>query len=252
MPRFANVCRFVAMAIACSITMTACTGISVQPSCPASLRVGESGTVQANEVDPGAIPRYQWEVIPDDAGTLDNPNQPSTTFEAAKAGTVRFRITAADGLYQVISECETEILESGVEVDFQADRENAAVGETVALTCTSTGEVDAATFTITQVDGQLVDLEQENGVATYAPDVTDVRTFQCVGRTSTGAGSDPVLVTVGISNEPVDDNTNDNTADNTNDNASTDNQNDNTTEDNENDNTVRPTRPDGDRDSGGR
>ncbi|MFQ5592085.1 MAG: hypothetical protein ACE5HE_13040, partial [Phycisphaerae bacterium] len=47
-----------------------CTGISVEPSCPEEMVVGESRPLKANEQNEGAMPWYLWEVKPVDAGTI--------------------------------------------------------------------------------------------------------------------------------------------------------------------------------------
>ena len=237
----------IVITVAAMALATGCTGISVQPSCPADLRVGESGELDANELNPGQIATYQWEVSPADAGTISSPNTPTTTFQAAKAGPVTYRITATDGLYLVTSACNAEILSSAVAVSFEADPPAAEVGETVTLTCSSSGSVVATSFEIIQVDGQVVELEQDSNTATFSANVADERTFRCVGSAVSGGLSDAVYVVVAVTGDPIvsDDNSNDNSSDNENDNvADNGNENDNTTDDNENDNTDRGRVPD--------
>ena len=87
--------------------------IFIMPSCPATIEVGESGTLLANVQNPGAIARYLWEVFPEDAASLQNATAENTAFTAEEAGTVTFRLTAADGLYQAISQCQSEIVAAG-------------------------------------------------------------------------------------------------------------------------------------------
>jgi len=87
-----------------------CTGISVAPSCPNELQVGESAPLLANELNPGAIAKYVWEVIPPEVGRVTDPTKPSTMFEATGEGEAVIRLTASDGLYQVISQCETRVM----------------------------------------------------------------------------------------------------------------------------------------------
>ena len=58
--------------------LVGCGRISIAPSCPPDLRVGDGGTVEANVQDPGAIPKYLWQVIPSDMATLDEPESPTT------------------------------------------------------------------------------------------------------------------------------------------------------------------------------
>ena len=95
--------------IAVALALGGCDSISIEPSCPVQLAVGESGTVSANELNPGGIPSYLWQVFPPDSGTFADPRQPITEFEALKEGEVVIRLTASDGLYQVISACTTRI-----------------------------------------------------------------------------------------------------------------------------------------------
>ena len=92
-----------------AIALGGCDSISIQPSCPVELAVGESGTVAANEQNPGAIPNYLWQVFPPDAGTFTDPQVPVTEFTALKEGEVVIRLTAGDGIYQVVSACTTHI-----------------------------------------------------------------------------------------------------------------------------------------------
>ena len=86
-----------------------CTGISIAPSCPNELKAGESAPLLANEINPGAIAKYLWEVVPPQVGRVTDPTKPSTTFEAVVEGDAVIRLTASDGLYQVISQCQTRV-----------------------------------------------------------------------------------------------------------------------------------------------
>jgi hypothetical protein len=86
-----------------------CTGISVAPSCPNELQVNESAPVLANENNPGAIAKYFWEVIPPQVGRVTDPTKPSTMFKATSEGEAVIRLTASDGLYQVISQCQIRV-----------------------------------------------------------------------------------------------------------------------------------------------
>ena len=92
-----------------AFALPACTGISIAPSCPNELQVGESAPVLANEINPGAIAKYVWEVIPPQIGRVTDPTKPSTMFEALAEGEAVIRLTASDGLYQVISQCQTRV-----------------------------------------------------------------------------------------------------------------------------------------------
>ena len=86
-----------------------CTGMSIAPSCPKELAVGESAPLLANEINPGAVPKYLWEVIPSHIGRVTDPSAPSTRFEALAEGEAKVQLTASDGLYQVVSFCTTRV-----------------------------------------------------------------------------------------------------------------------------------------------
>jgi hypothetical protein len=220
-----------------------CTAISIAPTCPNELRVGESGPVRANEENPGAIATYLWEVFPPEAGVFADPTAPNTTFEALVEVDVVIRLTASDGLFQVVSECSTQVQGFvGISVSLEADPDPALVGEPVTLTCTSVGEIDPAVLAIAQVDGGDVELtDVSDGVATFTPTQIGDLTFRCVGESTTGQQSEAAFVTVGVTlSPPANDNDNENLNDNGADNDNTDdneneNENDNAS-DNENTN----------------
>lgn len=214
-----------------------CTAISIAPTCPEELRVGESGTVRANEKDAGAIPTYRWEVFPSDAGVFEDSTATETAFEARKEVDVVIRLTASDGLYQVISQCSTRIRGAvAVAVALEASPNPALVGETVTLTCSSIGEGDAVALAIAQVEGDDVELtDVSDGVAEFTPTQIGDRTFRCVGENADGEQSEPAFVTVVVTSVPDgNENDNDNGTDNENANG---NDNDNT---NDNGNGGRP------------
>ena len=98
------------LCVAAALTVAGCTAISIAPSCPEELTVGESGPIEANQHDEGGIPTYLWEVFPATAGTVAAPAAPSTTFTAAEEGIATLRLTASDGLYQMIAECTTNVV----------------------------------------------------------------------------------------------------------------------------------------------
>ena len=213
--------------------LSGCTSISVEPSCPDELEVGQSGTVMANERNPGEIPTYAWEAFPADAGTFNDSSAPNTSFLAQKEGEVVIRLTASDGLYQMIAECRITVVPSvDVSVSFQVDPDPAVLGESAILFCSSVGETEAVTLTLEQVDGPMVTLSPlSEGVATFTPQEIGELAFSCVGATEEGRQSEPSVVTVSVTASP-NGNGNDNT-----------NENDNGT-DNENDNNGRrPPRP---------
>ena len=177
-----------------------CTAISIQPSCPNELAAGESGRVAANEVNPGEIATYLWQVFPADAGTFDTPAQPTTTFQAAKTGEVLIRLTASDGLYQVVSACVTNIVDQAeVAVSLTADVTEAAVDEPVTLTCTSIGASLALGVTIVQTAGPAGTLtEVVAGTSEYRATESGEATFSCTGIDINAQPSDPATVSVTI------------------------------------------------------
>ena len=75
------------------------------------MKVGEVEVVAANERNPGEIARYLWEAIPPEAGMFEMPEAPLTRVTALAVGDVIIRLTASDGLYQMIAECRTSIIE---------------------------------------------------------------------------------------------------------------------------------------------
>ena len=87
-----------------------CSRIAVAPSCPAELTIGQSGPIDAHESQAGAIPTYQWEAIPPEAGAFDAAAAASTRFLALQAGAVTLRLTASDGLFQVVDECRITVI----------------------------------------------------------------------------------------------------------------------------------------------
>lgn len=232
-----SLARFLSATLLILLTcaLTGCTAISIDPECPEELRVGESGTVLANEKDPGAVPTYLWEVFPAGAGVFDDETAPKATFTAQHEVDIVIRLTASDGLYQMVAQCSTRIRGAvGLAVALDADPASALVGETVALTCTSIGEDEAIALAITQVGAGLVELTRvSDGVSTFTPTQIGDLTFQCVGENADGRHSEPAPVSVSVTLSPSA-NENDNTSDNGNDNAA-DNENENIN-DNENDN----------------
>ncbi len=177
-----------------------CTPISIAPVCPNSLRVGESGPVVSNVANPKGLATYQWDAIPSDAGTFENPNVPETRFTPSIEGDIVLRLTASDGLFQVISECVTSVTGAvGASVSLLADPAAALVGEVVTLTCSSDGTFDLTVFAITQTEGVAVDLQQvSQSVATFTPSEIGDVTFRCIGETSRGAQTDPATATITV------------------------------------------------------
>ena len=190
-----------------AIGLQGCTSISIAPTCPNEVTVGESGTVWAEELEPGAVPTYRWEAVPSDAVTFEDSASPITKFEALKAGEVIIWLTASDGLYQVTSQCRTSILELiDVAVSLTVEPIPTIVGESATLTCTSVGETEAVTLTLDEVGGATVTLASvAEGIATFTPAETGELTFQCIGRTEGGVPSEPDGVTIAVE-EPDDGN----------------------------------------------
>ncbi len=193
-----------------------CTGIYIQPSCPKELTPGESGPVKANQHNEGAIAKYSWEVFPSSAGTIAAPDTPATMFEAAELGEVTIRLTASDGLYQVISQCVTEVVPfTEVTVSLAAEPASPDVGDQVTLRCATERLITAITRTIEQTVGRTVLLNVvAEGVATFTPSVGGDFTFRCVARNADGDQAESDSLTVTVSTSPDDpDNGNDNGSD---------------------------------------
>lgn len=177
-----------------------CTAISISPQCPAELRVGETGTVLANERNSGSVARYLWEAFPASAGTFANPQAAVTTFQALEEGVVTLRLTASDGLYQMIDECTVVISGSlDLAVSLGADPATAAVDEVVTLTCDSIGSDLVDSFVITQTAGHEVDLSEiDPGVVRFTAAQEDDLTFRCIGSDENEEESTPSTITVAI------------------------------------------------------
>ena len=165
---------------------------------------------------------FLWEVFPEDAGTIINAQSPDAQFEAQREVGAVLRLTASDGLFQVISQCTTQIEGFlGVAVALEADPIAALVGETVTLSCSNDGTLEPVIVAISQESGVIVALtEQSPGVWTFVPtDIGDL-TFRCVGETDLGVQSEAVTVTVSVTQTlPPDDGGSENGNDNTNTNA---------------------------------
>ncbi len=175
--------------------------IAIQPSCPAEMEVGQSGIVLSAVENPGSAARYRWEAIPSSAGVFANANAADTTFTARAPGTAFLRLTASDGLFQVISECETTIVASeDVVVAFEAEPDEVDSGDTVTLTCSDIGTPEVVEFVITQTEGETVELdEQDFGEFEFtAPDGDDVLEFECVGSDADGNESRVARVSVTV------------------------------------------------------
>lgn len=187
-------------------TLGGCTYISVDPECPDELEVGASGSVWANEKNPGAIPIYQWEAVPSDAGTFADATVPNTDFTAAKEGAVVIRLMASDGLFRFLGECHLTVVAPGdVAVSLTVDPDPPIVGEEAILFCSSVGEAEAVTRGVEQVEGPSVTLSVlSEGVATFSPTEVGELTFSCTGETASGRPSEASVVTVSVVMPPDD------------------------------------------------
>lgn len=176
-----------------------CTRISVDPNCPSELGVGDSHEFQANERTPGAIATYFWEVSPAAAGAFDDEESKDPTFEAEQAGAAVIRLIASDGLFQVIAECRVQIGSSGPPVDLSTDARTPTVGGAITLSCESSGDPEATSFSIDQLDGPLVMLSgTEEGIRTFTAQAAGQYTFRCVGTDATGESGPPSNLTVTV------------------------------------------------------
>lgn len=175
------------------------------PTCPDELEAGESRTVKANETNPGAIPTYLWEVFPADAGTFVDPSAPETMFQATKEGDATIRLTAADGLYQVVGECQTLVIASTVvDVLLEVHPDPPIVGETATLTCTSIGDREATTLTWEEVDdaSSVTLTVTGEGEADFTPLEVGELTFRCTGTSEDGQRRVTRALTVTVTEAP--------------------------------------------------
>lgn len=177
-----------------------CGQISVAPSCPETLAVGEAAFVAANPTNPGAVPTYQWEVLPPTAGTFADTVAANTTFRADAPGIVTLRITASDSIFLAVGECRIEVPDaSGLAVALEVDVPQPTVGSTVTLTCSNVGEAPIVGTSLSQTDGPVVELLPIGaGQATFTPTETGDLTFRCVGTSASGATSPPSDVGVTV------------------------------------------------------
>ncbi len=183
-----------------AVFLSGCAGISVEPSCPTELVVGEMGTLLANEKNEGAIAKYSWEVMPTDAGIIADADQPSATFEAQTVGKTTFRLTASDGLFQVISECSTQIIAfASIAVTLEASPSEPLAGDTMTLTCTTGRVIPMGTRTIEQVDGEPVELQSiAEGVAAFTITGGEELSFRCVAESSDDEQAQSSLLTITV------------------------------------------------------
>jgi hypothetical protein len=164
------------------------------------LRVGESRALEANEQTPGAIATYLWQVFPASAGKIDGPTMADTSIEALQEGEMIVRLTASDGLFQVVADCIVPVVGlAPVEIALTASPNPGETGERVRLTCQSTGTVQAISHTISQLNGTPVELVVESdGVVTFVTEQVGARSFLCFAESPDGMITDPVSTIVTI------------------------------------------------------
>lgn len=212
---------------AASLLLTGCPNliprIAIDITCPETLRIGESGMVQATVTDPGAIPTYLWEVSPPNGGVFTNPTSAATTFQPRVEGQVTLRLSASDSIFLSIDTC-TVMVEGSLPlvVSLEADDADVFLDDTVTLTCESIGEDEAESFSIRQIAGRLVDLlVVDEQTVTLTPDRVGDYTFRCTGMIGEDT-SEPSDITVRVRARPVaNTNTNANANDNGNANRNT-------------------------------
>lgn len=184
-----------------------CTRISQVPQCPAQADVGQAISITADVTNPGATPRYLWEVFPAGAGTFADDASVSTTFTPSQSGQITLRLSAADGLFSYVNQCVVQVGGSSgggssggdVAASLIADPTAANTGDEVALLCSSVGAEAATTLTITQTEGDSVDLTIPfPGIARFTTAVAGTYSFQCVGQSAGGATSAPVTTTITV------------------------------------------------------
>lgn len=83
--------------------------ISIVTECPVSLRVGETGDLLLRHEGPIETFVFVWEVIPAEAGSIEDPSATSTKITAEEAGSATIRLTLSSGLVRVVHECDIEI-----------------------------------------------------------------------------------------------------------------------------------------------
>jgi len=195
----ATVCAFSAFAL----TVTGCFKISINPTCPATASVGDTGNLVANEKDAGHIPTYLWNATPATAVTIADPTKPDTTFKAVTNGEVTFHLAASDGLFQADGTCKTQISTSSVVVALVANPLTADLGvqnPSTMLTCTSTGATPAISFVISQANGPTTQQLRivSPGISVAVFDKAGDAVFRCIGTDAGGNQSPPAEVTVTV------------------------------------------------------
>lgn len=182
------------------LTVTGCTRITHTPQCPAQAGIGETVSITAAVSNPGQVARYAWEVIPAGGGTVADPRRVDTTFTPASNGSVTLRLHASDGLFTYINDCVIQVGETNVAVSLLVNPEEAVIGNSILMTCTSVGDEPVISFDITQTAGETVELTPIlPGVVAFDAETVGTFTFECVGESVGGIRSAPVAGTVTVS-----------------------------------------------------
>jgi len=195
----------------CSLTfmlpMSGCSGISIAPSCPNEMPIGGTASIVGNVLNPGAVPVYTWTVDPANAGTFASTTMSDTTFTASAAGMATITLTASDGLFQVASWCQVQILSTGLPVvQLTSSPPSPSVGTRITLTCTAAAQSQVAYYVVEALPGpnKITVTSDSPGVSTATPTLAGDYTFQCIGTQADGIQSSPVTinVTVAASSKP--------------------------------------------------
>lgn len=91
--------------------------------------MNESAPLLANEINPGEIAKYLWEVTPLGVCRVVDPTSPSTQLVGLTEGEVKVQLTASDGLYKVVSHCTTRVSGVAEPPDNENDNDDDNVNE---------------------------------------------------------------------------------------------------------------------------
>jgi len=197
-----QVCNILWIGAGMLVAIGGCTRITHSPECPAQAGVGQTIDLSATVSNPGAAPRYYWEAIPADAGTFGDQHLLDTTFTPAAAGQVTLKLSAADGLFMYTNQCVVEVGGTAAEVSLLVNPVEAVIGNSVLLTCTSSGTEPAGNFTVTQTGGDPVTLTPIiSGIVAFDAEIVGTFTFECVGESTNGIPTAPATGTVTVSED---------------------------------------------------
>ncbi len=195
------ICNILGIGAGAVVALGGCTRITHTPQCPEQAGVGEAVDIGAVVDNPGAVPRYFWEVIPEDGGTFADERAVSTTFTPDAGGQITLQLSAADGLFMFINQCVIEVIDTDVEVSLLVNPEEAVIGNSVLITCSSVGDDPSVDFTITQTAGETVELTPilPPSIVAFDAEVVGTFTFECVGESIDGVATEPAVGTVTVS-----------------------------------------------------